>query len=163
MAPLSKTIDYKKLAGAIALCEITGIVAGFFTINAVKNFCILMRKPGFDLPEWILGPLWSLVYLLMGIAFYNVLKHRVKSHANYKSGIILFWVQLVLNLLWIITLFGLKDPFLAFLVIVLLITALCFWMLQLQKIHKTSALLQIPYLLWCCFVIVLNYYIIHPN
>lgn len=156
-------IDVKKLAGAIVLCELIGIVAGFFTINAIKNWYVYLNKPEFNPPNWIFGPVWTLLYLLMGIGFYNTLKNEFKNPDAYKNAVALFWVQLTLNFLWTTAFFGMRNPFLAFVIIIALIASICFWIMNLQKVHKTSAFLQIPYLLWCCFATVLNYYIIHLN
>ena len=163
MATLSKRIDFKRLAGAIALCEIIGLVAGFFTVNAIRNWYVYLNKPDFNPPNWIFGPIWTLLYLLMGVAFYNTLKSDLKNTKAYTNAIALFWVQLTLNFLWTIAFFGLRNPDLAFVIIIALIASICFWVMQLKKIHKSSAYLQIPYLLWCCFAMVLNYYIIHLN
>lgn len=163
MTVLSSKTDYKKLAGAIALCELVGVIAGFLTITAIKNWYVYLNKPGFNPPGWIFGPVWTLLYLLMGIAFYYMLKHEFKSSEAYKHSMALFWVQLTLNFLWTIAFFGFHNPVLAYVIIIALIGSICFWVLWLQKIHKTAAYLQIPYLLWCCFAAVLNYYIVHLN
>ncbi len=163
MTTFTKHIDFKRLAGAIVLCEVIGAVAGFFTVNAIKNWYMYLNKPTFNPPNWIFGPVWTLLYLLMGVAFYNSLKSENKHSSAYKNSIVLFWVQLTLNLFWTIAFFGLRNPELAFAIIILLIAAISFWIMQLQKVHRTSAYLQVPYLLWCCFAIVLNYYIIHLN
>ncbi len=163
MNSVTKHIDFKKLAGAIALCEVIGIIAGFFTVNAIKNWYIYLNKPEFNPPNWIFGPVWTLLYLLMGVAFYNTLRSNTKSTAAYKNTVVLFWVQLTLNFFWTIAFFGFRNPELAFVIIIALIASISFWILQLNHVHKTSALLQIPYLLWCCFATVLNYYIIYLN
>jgi benzodiazapine receptor len=163
MNTLTRNIDIKKLAGAIALCELIGMIAAFFTINAIKNWYVYLNKPEFNPPNWIFGPVWTLLYLLMGIAFYNTMKYEFKQNDDYKHAVALFWVQLTLNFLWTIAFFGFRNPILAFVIIIALIASICFWIMKLQKLHKTSAYLQIPYLLWCCFATVLNYYIIHLN
>lgn len=163
MTTLSSKTDYKKLAGAIFLCEFIGISAGFLTITAIKNWYVYLNKPGFNPPDWIFGPVWTFLYLLMGIALYYTLKYEFKTGNAYKHSMALFWVQLALNFLWTIAFFGFHNPALAYVIVIALIGSICFWILRLQKIHKTSAYLQIPYLLWCCFAAVLNYYIVHLN
>jgi len=162
MNTFTRPVNFKKLIGSIALCELIGIVAGLFTINAIKEWYVYLNKPEFNPPNWIFGPVWTLLYLLMGIAFYNTLKSNIKD-SNYHSSISLFWVQLTLNFLWTIAFFGMRNPTFAFAIIITLIASICVWTLYLQKVHRASAYLQIPYLLWCCFACVLNYYIIRLN
>ena len=163
MTTLSSKSDYKKLAGAILLCELVGMIAGFLTLNAINSWYIFLNKPGFNPPDWIFGPVWTFLYLLMGLGFYNTMKHGSNDMESYRHSIALFWVQLTLNALWTLAFFGLKNPSLALVIITGLIGAICFWMMRLQKVHRLSAYLQIPYLLWCCFAMVLNYYIIRLN
>lgn len=162
MNTLTKPTNLKKLIGSIALCEVIGILAGLFTINAIKEWYVYLNKPDFNPPNWIFGPVWTLLYLLMGIAFYNTLKSELKG-SDYVKSISMFCVQLTLNFLWTIAFFGMRNPMLAFVIIIALIASICTWILYLQKVHKPSAYLQIPYLLWCCFACVLNYYIIKLN
>ncbi len=163
MTTLSSKPDYKKLAGAILLCELVGMLTGLLTVDAIGSWYVFLNKPAFNPPNGVFGPVWTLLYLLMGLGFYNTMRHGANGMESYKHSMALFWVQLTLNALWTVAFFGLKNPSLALVIIVGLIAAICFWIMYLKKIHRPSAYLQIPYLLWCCFAMVLNYYIIRLN
>lgn len=163
MITISTKHNYKKLFGAIALCEFSGLIAGLLTAPAISNWYIYLHKPGFTPPGWIFAPVWTILYLLMGLGFYNILINAGNRPEPYKHSLALFWVQLTLNMLWVFLFFGLKNPLLAVAAILGLTGSVCFWIIHLQKVHRPSAYLQIPYLLWCSFAMVLNYYIIHLN
>lgn len=147
---------FLKLFFAIIICEGAGLVGSFFTFNSVNTWYITLNKPFFNPPSWIFGPVWTLLYLLMGISLYLV-------WANKKVSLKWFWVQLILNSLWSILFFGLKSPTLAlfeifFLWLAILMTIKNFW-----KYNKTASWLLSPYLLWVTFASILNLSIVLLN
>lgn len=137
-----------KLIISIVICELAGIIGAIFTASSVNTWYVSLNKPSFNPPNWIFSPVWIILYLLMGIAFYLVWKQ-----ANKK----LFFGQLILNALWPVLFFGLKCPFLAFIVIVILWILILLTLIDFYKIEKRAGLLLIPYLLWVSFAAVLNF------
>ncbi|MFA6605337.1 MAG: TspO/MBR family protein, partial [Patescibacteria group bacterium] len=121
-----------------------------------------LNKPSFNPPSWIFGPVWTTLYILMGIALYLIWQEGLKK-AFVKNSFILFIVNLVLNSLWSITFFGLQNPALAFLVIVLLWITILVLIIRFYRINKLASYLLIPYLLWVSFASVLNFSIWQLN
>lgn len=138
-----------KLILSIGLCLGAGIVGSFFTISAIPNWYSTLNKPVFSPPNWIFGPVWTILYILMGISLYLVWqKKKIPS---------IFWVQLILNALWSIIFFGMQNPLLAMVDIIALWIAIILTIKAFYKISKPSVYLLIPYLLWVSFALILNY------
>lgn len=145
-----------KLLLAIAICQGAGLIGSFFTIPSVNTWYVTLNKPFFNPPSWIFGPVWTILYLLMGISLFIVWG---KKKANLKW----FWIQLILNASWSIVFFGLKSPLLAFIIIVLLWISIFKTIKAFKKIDKNAAHLLIPYLLWVSFASILNLSIVLLN
>ncbi len=151
-----------KLIIAIVVCEGVGLAGAFFTFPSIATWYSTLNKPAFSPPSWIFGPVWTILYLLMGVAVYLV---WVKGWENkkVKEALIYFTVQLILNFLWSVFFFGLHSPLLAFVDIVLLWLAILLTILKFYKISKSAAYLLIPYLLWVTFASILNLSIVLLN
>jgi translocator protein len=147
---------------SIALCFLAGAIGSLFTYSEITNWYASLQKPFFNPPNWIFGPVWSLLYLLMGIALYEVWTSQTKTKKK-KLAITYFFIQLVLNSLWSILFFGLHSPFLAFLEILVLATMIVLTIQKFFYISKVAAWLMIPYLAWVCFATVLNLSIVLLN
>lgn len=145
-----------KLLLSILLCEGAGLFGSIFTLNSVTSWYPTLVKPFFNPPSWVFGPVWTILYLLMGIALYLIWGTK-KKNLNW------FWVQLVLNVLWSVVFFGLKSPSLGFAVIVLLWVSIFQTIGAFRKINKISAHLLWPYLAWVSFALLLNLSIIILN
>ena len=126
-------------------------IGGFFTASSVSTWYVELVKPSFNPPSWIFGPVWTLLYLLMGISLYLV---WIKK--SDKNAFILFGTQLVLNALWSILFFGLNAPLYAFIEIILLWGFIFATIFYFYKIDKVSAYLLLPYILWVSFAAILN-------
>lgn len=151
---------YLKLFISLSLPLLAGLIGSYFTVDAINTWYLTLNKPFINPPNWIFGPVWTTLYILMGMSLYLV--WITKSNKKVK-GMKLFFIQLLLNSLWSILFFGLQSPLLAFLEIILLwiiifITLQSFW-----EINKTAGLLLIPYLVWVSFAAILNFYIILLN
>lgn len=147
---------FLKLLIAIVICEGAGLIGSFFTIASVNTWYITLNKPFFNPPSWVFGPVWTILYLLMGISLYLV-------WGNKKISLKWFWIQLILNSLWSIIFFGLKNPTFAFFGIVLLWLAIAMTIKSFWKHNKTASWLLVPYLLWVTFASVLNLSIVLLN
>lgn len=151
-----------KLIFSIAACETTGLIATPFTIAAVPTWYASLNKPSFSPPNWIFGPIWIVLYLMLGIAAYFIWSKGTKKK-NVKEALIIFIIQLVLNFLWSILFFGFHSSILGLLDIVLLLLAIVKTISKFYKISSRAAFLLIPYLLWVIFASILNLTIVLLN
>jgi len=147
-----------KLIISLLLPFLVSAVGGFFTSSSVSTWYVELQKPSFNPPNWVFGPVWTILYLLMGIALYLV---WIKKYD--KKAFAAFGVQLFLNMMWSIFFFGMQMPLLAFIEIILLWTAILIAIVYFYRIRKLSAYLLIPYLLWVSFAAVLNFFIFYLN
>ena len=137
------------LVAAIAICQGAGILGSLVTIPAISGWYQTLVKPGFSPPNFLFGPVWTLLYFLMGISLYLV---WIRT-GNLKW----FWLQLILNSLWSFLFFGLKSPGLAFVEIVFLWLAILMTIKSFIKVHRPAAYLLYPYLTWVSFAAILNF------
>lgn len=140
---------------SIVLCQLAGVIGSLATTPAIPTWFDYLNKPTFSPPNWLFAPVWLTLYAMMGIAFYLII---VKGLKNKKKRIAagLFLGHLVLNTLWSLVFFGLKDLGLALLVIILLWLMIAILIDLFWKIEKRASLLLIPYFLWVSFATFLN-------
>jgi len=152
--------DFRKLIYSILICELAGIIGSVFTASSVSDWYTNLIKPTFNPPSWVFGPVWAVLYFLMGFSLYFVWinKNNLKDDA-----LRFFYIQLFFNALWSILFFGLKNIFLSFLDIILLGLFIILTMIKFYRISKESFYLLVPYLLWVSFACVLNFYILILN
>ncbi len=147
-------ISFGKLALAFTLPFLAGYIGSSFTFEAILTWYASLQKPLFSPPNWIFGPVWTLLYLLMGISFYLILVTKTKKAKG--TAIELFLIQLTLNTLWSIIFFGLQNPFFAFIEIFFLWIAILLTIFSFSKILKLAAYLLYPYFAWVSFAAYLN-------
>ena len=147
-----------KLLASVMLCQFAGVIGSIFTASSLENWYLLLEKPAFNPPSWVFFPAWVILYTLMGISLYLVWE-RGSQGQEIKMGLLIFGIQLGLNVLWSFLFFGLKSPYYAFVEIVLLWLAIFLTILKFRKISKTASYLLFPYILWVSFAMLLNYYI----
>jgi tryptophan-rich sensory protein len=154
-------LDIKKLGIAIFTPFFAGGIGSYFTYPSIQGWYATLNKPFFNPPNWIFGPVWTFLYLLMGIASYLIWM----KPASKKRAVAIRWyvIQLVLNTIWSLLFFGLQSPFLAF------VEVLFFWLTILLTIRsfyglsRTAALILIPYLMWVSFASILTFFILILN
>lgn len=151
-----------KLIISIAACLLTGFIGSFFTASSVGSWYSTIAKPSFNPPSWVFGPVWTLLFILMGIAAYLVWDKGLKKK-GVKQALTLFSVQLVFNIGWSAFFFGLKNPLLAFIEIIILWLLILTNIILFYKIDKRAAYLLVPYILWVSFASVLNLAIVLLN
>ncbi len=149
---------YGRLLLSILLCQLAGIFGAVFTTPAIPTWYAGLSKPAFSPPNWLFGPIWILLYALMGISLWLVWEKGWKNK-EVKIGIGIFSVQLGLNAIWSFLFFGLKYPLYGFVEIIILWLAILIAILKFYKISKPSAYLLIPYIFWVSFAALLNYMI----
>lgn len=151
-----KKIDFAKLFVSVAGVLLIGYIGSFFGISSIDGWYQTLIKPSFNPPNWIFGPVWTLLYILIGISFYLVWTSDVGINLKKKAYLI-FAVQLVLNLIWTFLFFGNQMIFGALIDIALLWIAILLNIFAFYKISKCAGKLLIPYLLWVSFAAFLNY------
>ncbi|SHG37660.1 TspO and MBR related proteins [Thermosyntropha lipolytica DSM 11003] len=137
---------------------LVGSISGFFTRNAKEVFAAL-HKPAFAPPPSVFGPVWTVLYLLMGIALYRV----VQSGKDIKTALILFAIQLLLNFIWSPVFFVWEMRFLALVIILILLVVILLTAFNFYKVDKLAGILFIPYILWVSFATVLTYALYQLN
>ncbi len=147
-----------KLLLSIGVCLLAGMIGSLFTFSAIATWYASLQKPAFSPPNWVFGPVWTILYFLMGISLFLVWKKLgKKKDRKVMLGLQFFGFQLAANVLWSLLFFGLRSPFLAFIEIIALWLAILATTYQFWKIDKNAAYLLVPYLLWTSFAAVLNY------
>ncbi len=140
-----------KLVGSVLLSLAAGGLGAIATTPNIPTWYADLDKPPFLPPNEIFGPVWTVLYVLMGIALFLVLIHKPTKTQLKQRAYIAFGAQLVLNTLWSIVFFGLHLPWLGALVILMLLSAIVWTISEFRVFSKTAAALLIPYIAWVCF------------
>ncbi|KPK62816.1 TspO protein [candidate division WOR_3 bacterium SM23_42] len=140
---------------SIAICQLAGIIGSVFTAPAVPTWYAALKKPAFSPPNWLFGPVWITLYVLMGISLFLVWRKSVDIPA-VKTGLTVFGVQLILNILWSAAFFGLKSPVAGLLFIIALWIAILVTILRFTRVSEFAAILLVPYIVWVSFAAILN-------
>lgn len=151
-----------KLITSILICQAAGITGSLFTSPAIPTWYAALQKPSLNPPNWLFAPVWTLLFLLMGISFYLIWDKGLKNK-KVRISIFIFGVQLILNILWSFLFFGLKSPFPAFIEIIILWFAILASIVSFYKISKVAGLLLLPYIFWVSFAAILNFFIWQLN
>lgn len=151
-----------KLITAILACEGIGLISTPFTIASIRTWYSTLNRPSFSPPNWVFGPVWTILYFMMGVSAYLIWVKGLKNK-KIKVALMYFLIQLFLNLLWSIIFFGFHSPVLALIDIILLWLMILQTILKFNKISKQSSYLLVPYLLWVSFALVLNFSIVMLN
>jgi translocator protein len=147
-----------KLAISVGICLLAGAFGAIFTTQSIPDWYATIAKPSFNPPNWIFGPVWTLLYIMMGISAFMVWKKGIEDPRG-RFSILVFLFQLLLNATWSVLFFGFRSPFAGLMGIVLLWAAIFLTVFSFFKISKPAGWLLIPYLGWVSFAVVLNYFI----
>lgn len=145
-----------KILSVVVTCLVIGYFSGIVTQSAITDWYPTLIKPSFNPPNWIFAPVWSMLYVMMGVAAGLVWDRMDSNKEVVKKALIVFAIQLALNALWSYLFFGLHNPMLAGLEIIILWLVIYETYLQFSKINKIAAYLLLPYLAWVSFAMVLN-------
>lgn len=145
-----------RIAIVIIVCLAVGYSSSEVTKSAIETWYSALEKPSFNPPNWIFAPVWTLLFVLMGIAAGLVWDKIKEQNEEVKKALGFFLIQLILNAVWSYLFFGLKNPMLALIEIILLWLLIYETFLQFKKINKTAGYLLIPYMAWVAFAAVLN-------
>jgi tryptophan-rich sensory protein len=130
------------------------VLGGLATASGTSDWYPTLRKPPWTPPDWVFGPAWTTLYILMAIAAWLVWQRR--RTAEVRGALVMWWAQLALNLLWSIMFFGLRQPLWALVEIVALWIAIAATIALFARVRTLAALLLVPYIAWVTFAISLN-------
>ncbi|TCD08554.1 tryptophan-rich sensory protein [Pedobacter frigidisoli] len=146
----------------IALTLGVGALGGWATAQSVKTWYPTLNKPSFNPPDWLFAPVWTSLYVLIGIAAYLVWVKRDKIE-HFPRTVAIYCIQLILNLGWSFIFFYLHEVGFALAEIILLLIIIVVNALMFYKIDKWAGYLLIPYILWVSFASFLTYSIFILN
>ncbi|MBD3259129.1 tryptophan-rich sensory protein [Candidatus Woesearchaeota archaeon] len=147
---------------AIVVCNLAGVIGSFFTSPAVRTWYTTIQRPSFSPPDWVFAPVWTTLFILMGISLFLVWNKGLKTK-GVKIALVFFFIQLVLNALWSIIFFGLKSPLGGFIELCFLWAMILAAIITFYRVSRPAAYLLIPYILWVSFAGVLNFMIFYLN
>lgn len=145
-----------RILTVVVTCLAIGYFSGTVTRSSITTWYPTLIKPGFNPPNWIFAPVWSMLYVMMGVAAGLVWDRIESEKETVKKALVVFAIQLGLNALWSFLFFGLMNPMLAGLEIIILWLMIYETYLQFAKINKIAGYLLLPYLAWVSFATVLN-------
>ena len=145
-----------KLIISIIICLAAGFIGTIFTNPSIPTWYESLKKPSFNPPAWLFSPVWTALFIIMGISLFLVWQKGL-NYNGVKIALIVFGIQLILNILWSILFFGLRSPLTAFIEIIILWILILMTILIFYPISKTAALLLLPYILWVSFASILNF------
>lgn len=150
-------MNKRSLAGlliALVACYAAAALGGVATASSVGTWYETLRKPTFNPPSWVFGPVWTILYGMMAVAAWLVWRD-VEAPAT-RLPLLLFAVQLALNIIWSWLFFGLRQPGWASLEIALLWLAIAATLVAFRRVQPLAGWLLVPYLLWVSFASILN-------
>lgn len=139
-----------------------GFLSGFATQSSVDGWYTTLNKPAINPPNWVFAPVWTILYVMMGIAA-GIVWSKGLHHIWVKTALYHFSFQLIFNALWSVVFFGFNQPFWSLLVILVLLALILLCMKSFRAVSKTAAYLLVPYFLWVSFATFLNYKIWELN
>ena len=128
------------------------LIGGLATINFKEPWYSQLIKPSFNPPDWIFAPVWTTLYLMMTVAIW-FFWHSKNRNMN---TVYIYFIHLIFNTTWSIIFFVVHNILLALIVLIMLIVLIIILIIRFKRVNLLSAYLMIPYLLWCCFALILN-------
>lgn len=147
---------------AILLCESVGISSGLLASSSNNSWFDALNKPAWNPPGYLFGPVWTTLYLLMGISLGLIWKNNATEPSKH-SAYFLFGLQLFLNFWWSILFFKIQSPAFALVDIILMVILIISTMVSFSKFSKLASWLLLPYIAWVSFATVLNFAIWNLN
>lgn len=148
---------YLRIVYCVTICLVIGFLSGKVTQSSITTWYPTLTKPIFNPPNWIFAPVWTLLYIFMGIAAGLVWNEINSKEKEVKNALKFFIIQLGLNALWSYLFFGLNNILLAGIEVILLLLMIYETYLKFKPINKNSGYLLIPYMAWVSFASVLTW------
>jgi translocator protein len=147
---------YLKIIYCVAICLAVGYLSSNVTQSSITIWYPIIKKPVFNPPNWVFAPVWTLLFIMMGIAA-GLIWNKLETNKDLvKKGLFFFTIQLLLNALWSYLFFGLNNILLALIEIILLWLIIYETYHVFKQIDKRASYLLIPYLGWVGFATILN-------
>ena len=147
--------DVIKLVISIIACFAAAGIGSLFTFKAIPNWYAGLKKPSYTPPNWAFGPVWTALYLLMGISVFLVWQKGLATNGAL-FAFILFWIQLVVNAIWSIVFFGKKSKGGGVITIIVLWLLIMVTMITSFRVSDWAGALLIPYIMWVSIASYLN-------
>jgi tryptophan-rich sensory protein len=157
---LSRSRQVAALVGFIGAAFIAGAIGSWATFPNVREWFPLLLKPSWNPPSWVFGPVWTTLYVLMGVAIWRAWRAGGPAATRLVR---LYFVQLFFNALWSVLFFGLKQPAWALADILVLWVLLVWLQAGLWRSDRAAGALWVPYVLWVSFATALNAAIVRLN
>lgn len=148
---------------ALAVVASAGLIGNLATIPNIPVWYAGLNKPGFTPPNWVFGPVWSLLYAMMVLAFWRVLLRRSRWTTAGWRVVGVFLVQMALNAFWSVAFFGMHNPLLGLVVVIALELMIVATIITFRPIDRISAWLLAPYAVWVGYATALNAAIVGLN
>lgn len=157
-----KIVNLRNFVFSVLFCELAGLIGAFFTHPALAGWYRTLVLPKIAVPDFVFTPVDIILYLLMGISLYLIWQKGIHTE-DEKIAVLLFITQIVLYVVWAIFFFRFKELFTGLIDLLGLFVAIILNIIYFYRISKTAAFLLFPYLIWVCYLIVLNYAIYQLN
>ena len=135
------------------------IIGSIATIEFKEPWYSLLSTPTFNPPSWIFAPVWTTLYLMMTIAVWNFWHSKNRD----MNTVYIYFIHLIFNTTWSIVFFVFHKLILALIVLFILISLIIVLLFRFRRVNMVSFYMMIPYLLWCCFALILNLNLILLN
>ncbi len=145
----------------ILICDLAGYISIMFQVNSLKTWYPTLNKSILNPPSYVFGIVWPILYALLGISTFIVVK-KAKKNEIFAIAF-LFFTNLMFNILWSVFFFGLQKPLLAFIEVIALFILTLFLTKAYNKISKFAGYMLFPYILWLGFAIYLNFIVVLLN
>jgi tryptophan-rich sensory protein len=138
-----------------------GFTASLFTRPEIEGWYRALQRPEWNPPDWLFAPVWTSLYILMGVACYLI---WIKAPlASRRTALLVYFIQLALNFTWSFLFFGMHQPGLAFIEIIFLWLSILFTIFAFARLNRLAAWMLVPYISWVSFAAILNYTIWQLN
>jgi tryptophan-rich sensory protein len=146
----------------VLVCQMAGVVGAVTTETGSSGWYQALEKPGFQPPGWVFGPVWTLLYAMMGLAAWRIACLGT-ARADVRRALLLFGIQLAINAIWSPVFFAWHQVGLALGVLVALWVAIVVTTWAFSRLDRLATALMAPYIAWVSFAVVLNAAILHLN
>ncbi|NTV01694.1 MAG: tryptophan-rich sensory protein [Chlorobiaceae bacterium] len=146
----------------VAICMLFAFAGSLFTPEPGSWYYTTLNKPAWNPPDWLFPPVWTVLFVLMGVSLSLVLNVGMQQK-EVRAGVMLFGLQLLLNLGWSASFFGLRSPLAGFIEILVLWSGIVATIVAFGRVSRPAALLLVPYLCWVSFASYLNFTILQLN
>jgi len=153
--------SFLKFFISVVVCFLPSVLGALLS-DPGSDWYRMLEKPFFTPPGWVFGPVWTVLYIMMGVSLFLLWRRGVTDRPG-RVALLWFVVQLLLNAIWTPAFFGLESPILGLIVILLLWPAILLTIINLWRVSKIAGWLLIPYFIWVSYATVLNAAIVWIN